>query len=247
MGRVDEIFGWYLSKLMYEWNPIKARRKRSFYKSLIEPKDLCFDVGSHLGDRVVSWLSIGASVVAFEPQQRFSQYLDKKFNTNSKFHLENIGLSYKEGAMEFNVCQRYPTLSSLSGKDWENRLNENSKLNINFDSSYEIKVSTLDNMISKYGLPSFIKIDVEGHESEVLKGLSQKVKYLSFEFLNFNNAELLECLKKCESLGYTKFNWSYQEEFKFRLDNWSPQSKVLEGIGKMDRKVFSGDIYVKGF
>lgn len=245
MGRRDEIFGWYLSKLIYEWNPFKAKRKRNFYKQLIKRDDLCFDVGAHLGDRVSSWLGIGASVVAFEPQPKFSKYLSKKFENNPDFHLENIGLSGSVGNMNFNVCNRYPTLSSLQGKEWESQLNENSSLNIKFDATHEIEVSTLDEMIGKYGIPQFIKIDVEGHEKEVLKGLSQKVDCLSFEFLSFNKEELKVCLDMCESLGYSKFNWSYQEEFNFRVKDWTSSEEIFHDIDSMKKKVFSGDVYVK--
>ena len=245
MGKRDEIFGWYLSKLIYEWNPFKAKRKRNFYKQLIKRDDLCFDVGAHLGDRVSSWLSIGASVVAFEPQPKFSKYLSEKFANKPGFHLENIGVSGSVGNMEFNVCNRYPTLSSLQGKEWESQLNENSNLNIKFDTIHEIEVSTLDEMIIKYGVPQFVKIDVEGHEKEVLKGLSQKVDCLSFEFLSFNKEELNLCLDMCESLGYKKFNWSYQEEFKFRIKDWTSKEEILRDISSMAKKVFSGDVYVK--
>jgi len=218
MGKRDEIFGWYLSKLIYEWNPFKAKRKRNFYKQLIKKGDLCFDVGAHLGDRVSSWLDLGASVVAFEPQPKFSKYLAEKFKNKSGFHLENIGVSGSVGNMKFNVCERYPTLSSLQGKEWESQLNENSSLNIKFDTI---------------------------HEKEVLKGLSQKVDCLSFEFLSFNKEDLNVCLEMCESLGYTNFNWSYQEEFKFRIKGWTSKAEILSDIGSMKKKVFSGDVYAK--
>ena len=43
-------------------------------------------------------------------------------------------------------------------------------------------VTTLDKLIEQYEVPSFIKIDVEGYELEVLKGLTRLVPALSFEF-----------------------------------------------------------------
>ena len=40
---------------------------------------------------------------------------------------------------------------------------------------------TLDQLISTYGRPFYIKIDVEGYELNVLNGLKTTVPYLSFE------------------------------------------------------------------
>ena len=43
-------------------------------------------------------------------------------------------------------------------------------------------VTTLDRLIAQHGVPSFIKIDVEGFEDQVLAGLTHPVPALSFEF-----------------------------------------------------------------
>ena len=46
-----------------------------------------------------------------------------------------------------------------------------------------VDTTTLDDLISKHGLPEFIKIDVEGNEKNVLAGLTQAIKFISFEIL----------------------------------------------------------------
>jgi FkbM family methyltransferase len=45
--------------------------------------------------------------------------------------------------------------------------------------SIRLPVTTLDLLVAKYGKPSFVKIDVEGSEQEVLSGLEKAPKYLS--------------------------------------------------------------------
>src|SRR5262249_60695009 len=46
----------------------------------------------------------------------------------------------------------------------------------------EVNVVTLDSLIDEFGVPDYIKIDVEGFDLEVLRGLSQPIALLSVEF-----------------------------------------------------------------
>jgi hypothetical protein len=46
----------------------------------------------------------------------------------------------------------------------------------------DVSTVTLADAIARYGAPQFIKVDVEGHEFEVLGGLKTPVRYLSFEY-----------------------------------------------------------------
>src|SRR5207253_1750567 len=78
-----------------------------------------------------------------------------------------------------------------------------------WEKSEKVKMVTLDRLIEMYEIPDFIKIDVEGYELEVIRGLNQKVKSLSFEYtvpeLEHNLAPICH---KLDSLGPCKFNYS---------------------------------------
>ena len=59
-----------------------------------------------------------------------------------------------------------------SGSDKQEKLEEL------YNQKIKVKVITLDKLLELYGTPDLIKIDVEGHEYEVLEGLNRKAKKL---------------------------------------------------------------------
>lgn len=71
--------------------------------------------------------------------------------------------------------------------------------------SQMVPTITLDTLIKMYGAPDMIKIDVEGHEYEVLKGLTQKQKLICFEWHEELFDEFIKCADHLIELGYQKF------------------------------------------
>jgi len=79
------------------------------------------------------------------------------------------------------------------------------KLDKLYNQKIKVKVITLDKLIELYGTPDLIKIDVEGHEYEVLKGLNKKAKKITFEWTEENYQGLNKSVKHLHDLGYDKF------------------------------------------
>lgn len=237
-------FGFLRSWVVYEANLLKKSRKKIFYKKLIQPKQLVFDIGGHLGDRTSTFASLGARVVCVEPQKIFKSYLTRKFAKNQKVNLEFDAIGAKPGQATFKVNNKYPTLSTLSSETWIDKLSNSTPQKITYDESYEVTVKTMDQLIEKYGLPDFSKIDVEGFEFDVLSGLSRPVPTLSFEFISFSFDELTRCLELLVSKGYNRFNWSFRERFTFVLEtNTDSIETLVESIKNYRTGTYSGDVY----
>ena len=66
-------------------------RSKLFYSKLINKNDLYFDVGANVGNRIITMLSLGAKIVAVEPQKSCQLVLESKFG--NKISIVNQGLS----------------------------------------------------------------------------------------------------------------------------------------------------------
>ena len=117
---------------------------------------------------------------------------------------------------------------------------------MNWNEVIEVEVVTLDDLIEKYGMPVFIKIDVEDYEAEVLKGLSHPIKAISFEFFNWTPERTRECLELIDRLGNYKYNLSVGENQRFENSDWMNTPEILAFIDRYKpEKSYSGDIYAR--
>ena len=217
----------------------------NFYKNFCKKGDLIFDVGANYGNRTEVFLNMGANVVAFEPQNVCYNYLNTKFG--NKIKLEKVGLGEQEGESVFFTSDNSTTVASLA-KDWIDKAKESRFSDIDWNHSQNIKLSTLDLMIKKYGSPNFIKIDVEGYEYEVLKGLNTPVSFLSFEYMVPESLEnTILSVKHLASLSANYvFNYSFGETFIFEEKKWLNAFDMIEKINsKYFLKGSNGDIYAK--
>jgi FkbM family methyltransferase len=218
-------------------------KMRELYRMFLGEGDLCVDVGAHRGDRTAIFRDLGATVVAVEPDPRAVAALRRRFSGDSGVHLVAAGLSAKTGSMQLRVSSTATTVSSMSDRFVE-RLEASGRLGTHhWDGEEIVPVTTLDEVISEHGMPRFCKIDVEGHELEVLAGLSQPVPALSFEF----SEEMLDvagaCIRRLTELGDYRFNYSADETLVLALDTWVKPAEMLGRLEGLDAPY--GDVYAR--
>ena len=80
---------------------------------------------------------------------------------------------------------------------------------------FEVDKDFIPNLIKKFGNPQYIKIDVEGYELNVIKGLTKKSGIISFEITSEFFDEAIKCLKHLKKLSYNNFTFSIGERKKF--------------------------------
>ena len=224
-------------------SPAKRRYRQQmidFYSNFIKEGDLCFDVGAHMGNRVEIFLRLGAKVIAIEPQEKCVNYLKKRFGNNPNFVLVEKGLADREGKLPLSICEEANSISTFSEKWKEGRFSE-----YQWGSKKIVQVTTLDNLIKEFGMPVFCKIDVEGFETQVLRGLSSPIKCLSFEFTKEFFDEAKVCLDYLISLGYSLFNYDIYESMNLQFPEWVMVEELIGEIEKSKNQLLGGDIYAK--
>lgn len=234
----------YFPTNYYKQSIADQDRYVKFYSQFISKGDLCFDIGAHKGHRTGVFLKSGASVVAVEPQKDCFKYLQLKYG--KKITLINCGVGDKEGVQEMFINSS-SSLSTFS-KDWVKEAVEGRFADTKWVAKSMVEIKTLDSLIKQYGTPKFCKIDVESYEYEVLKGLSQSIPFISFEFMLPENLEITKnCIDQLFKINpKAELNYSSGDNLHLDLENWMG---IDEKEKFFQQKVFLepswGDIYVR--
>lgn len=250
VGRVlARMWGIGRSLAIYHGQPGRHGRLRRFYGQFLRPGDLGFDVGAHVGNRVRAWRSLGARVVAIEPQPDFVRVLQILFGRDPEVAVLAKAVGAHCGREALRIATATPTVSSLSPA-WMGTVAADRRFGgVHWDRAVEVDVVTLDSLIAAYGRPAFCKIDVEGFEAEVLSGLSRPVAALSFEYLPQAHDAGLAVLAQVERLGASAggyaYNYSPVETMRFAADAWLDAAGLERLLGRIRPQGHSGDVYAR--
>ena len=236
-------FGW--SFLIYHGLPFHYSALRRIYAPLIQPGDLCFDIGSHLGDRVRIWSKLGARVIALEPHPRMMNWLRRWYGHASNIMLVEQAVGAHAGTASLWMSRLTPSVSTISA-EWLGIVRQSRRFRgVRWDEPVSVTVTTLDALIRQYGRPVFCKLDVEGAELDVLQGLSQPIRALSFEFIPAAIQMALSCVDRLEKLGHYEYNWRVSEFPQLRSPDWLRPEEMAETLARMPKGANSGDVYAR--
>jgi FkbM family methyltransferase len=184
--------------------------------NILAVPNLIFDVGLNIGQDTAFYLSQGYRVVAVEADPALAEAARKKFDRHiqeGRLDILNIGIADRDGVADFWICEEKPEFNSfhraIAARDSYSH------------KCIQIQVLRFAKIIERYGVPYFLKIDIEGNDMLCLDGLSSSSlpKYLSVESecpVDEESASVedgLRVLQKLDSLGYRQFKLIDQHTF----------------------------------
>jgi FkbM family methyltransferase len=236
---------------VYQLLPSERNRRRQqhaerlkrlrFYSQFIKKGDLCFDIGANLGNRTEIFRKLGATTIAVEPQDVCVASLKRRWRKDTRVKIIQKAVGAEEGEIEMQICTNCSLVSSCS-REWIDTIRDrtNRPSSWSWDKTVTVQMTTLDNLIAEFGLPTFCKIDVEGFEYEVIKGLSHPIKALSLEATPDHLSPAVNSIRRLVGLGLTRFNYSVGESMEWAL----PQCVSADEIGDILENLSYKESYV---
>ncbi len=212
----------------------------------IREGSLVFDIGANIGRMTYQYLARGARVVAVEPQSVcVGEFLIPQFGGNERVTIVHAACGEQVGEATITTYGHGGTISTLvpdhywqPGGPWQNTPHDGREV---------VDMTTLDALIEEYGVPDFMKIDVEGYEFQVFQGLSQFIS-LSFEFHPFFRYNAILCMDRLlEIEPGIEFNHTVGEALTYAGEWMDREAMILtmDALYAAHGRVYFGNVYVR--
>src|SRR5262249_4026890 len=129
----------------------QRRREIDFYRTLLSPGSLCFDIGANLGQKAEVFLSCGARVLIVEPNLLCQPTLNFHFGRNPNAELVMSAVGRAESSTTLYVHGTDATASVRP--EWDLKT-----FGVNRPTTrLMVPTTSLDSLIDQYGRPDYVK------------------------------------------------------------------------------------------
>jgi FkbM family methyltransferase len=217
------------------------------FRQFFSEGQLVFDIGANDGqfsERLLNW---GARVVAVEPQPVCVEQMKARIGRHRALFIENCAVGPTEGSVEIFIASTGSQISSVS-REWIDSVTETGRFEgTDWTQTTTVPMTNLDALIARHGRPVFCKIDVEGFEPDVLRGLSHALPTISFEYTPEHAGALTGCVRKIAMLGRYRFNFAGHGWETMYWPEWLKAEEVILALeSPQDEELLKGgDVYAR--
>jgi FkbM family methyltransferase len=178
---------------------------------------LIYDVGAHLGEDTHFYLKKGFKVVAIEANPVLAEKLRERFRSNladGSLVVVNAAIAENAGEVGFYVNQSLSVWGTIRPAWGERNAFGGSPSKL-----IKVKAIIFPEVLSKHGVPYYLKIDIEGADVLCLEGLIEKPdrpKFVSIESEKRSWHALLYEFEMFKRLGYSRFKIVDQEHIDWQ-------------------------------
>jgi hypothetical protein len=116
---------------------------------------------------------------------------------------------------------------------------------VRWDDEVEVPMTTLDDLIERFGMPCFCKLDIEGYEADALEGLSRPIQSLSFEFVSGGLGVADGCVSRLEALAPYEYNAVAGEGRTFLFPSWVSGTDLRAWLARGADHLPFGDLFAR--
>ncbi len=210
-----EILEFKLALKQGKWANYHIRDEvRSSLNLLAYPPLVFVDIGAHEGKYTKELLKIYPQTIChlFEPSKKNNTYLNEIFSNRENIFIHPYALSDSNSMGKLHSDQSGSQIGSLTKRNF---VNEPNVIN---EFSEEVIIKRFDEYWLQDNFPEkidFMKIDVEGYEMNVLKGVSDLIDNISLIQFEFGATQI-------DTRSFFRDFWLYFEEKKFKLFRITP-------------------------
>lgn len=220
------------SRIRHPENYRKQQEEPDFYKKILKihpsKNNLIFDVGANIGSKSIIFSKLARKVVSFEPSERLFGLLQKKFE-NTNVIIYNYALGNKVSTSDLYIVENNEAYNSLNKKHIEITATSRNIATLDTVKRQEVKVEIIEHFINEFGIPKYIKIDVEGYEYEVVRGLETTVPIISFEAnLPEFREESIKIIKYLDVLSINRYKYNFTVYNSFIMENFSTKEVAID-------------------
>lgn len=211
----------------------KYIHQKKILSSLIKLKkkiNIYVDVGSHFG-LYADFIDLNYNpekIFLFEPQNKIFKKIEKKYESIRKFKINNFAVSDDNEIKNLQINKHDLTSSFTEFNRNNPYLNYKAKL---FGGSLsqmilnteKVKTVRLDSYMNteKINTIDLLKIDTEGHELQVLKGLGKKITDVGIILIEFHNDNIYLNYESSKIHDYLKKSgFELSKKIKFPFTEW---------------------------